>query len=151
MEVTSSSEQFRQSMKGARARGEIVGFVPTMGDLHEGHALLIRTAREACGFVAVSIFVNPLQFGEAEDLERYPRDEPHDLRVCERLGVDAVWVPSVDEIYPPRVELPAPDPGPVGERFEGAARPGHFAGVLKVVHRLLTDGVTHPVGHAVAA
>ncbi len=138
MELIRQAADLAAIADARRAAGERVGFVPTMGAIHDGHASLIRRARAEKGFVLVSIFVNPLQFGEAEDLERYPRDEPHDLRVCERLGVDAVWAPSVDEIYPPRVELPAPDPGPVGERFEGAARPGHFAGVLKVVHRLLT-------------
>ncbi|MDP9118949.1 MAG: pantoate--beta-alanine ligase, partial [Actinomycetota bacterium] len=71
-----------------------------------------------------------------EDLRTYPRDEEGDLEVCRRLGVDAVWAPSDDEVYPPGAALPEPDPGPIGETFEGAARPGHFGGVLKVVHRL---------------
>jgi pantoate--beta-alanine ligase len=107
-----------------------------MGALHEGHASLIRRARDERAFVAVSIFVNPLQFAPGEDFERYPRDEPRDLTLCERLGVDVVWAPPVGEVFPPGVELPEPDPGRVGERFEGAARPGNFRGVLKVVHRL---------------
>jgi pantoate--beta-alanine ligase len=84
----------------------------------------------------VSIFVNPLQFGPTEDLARYPRDEPADLALCEQLGVDLVWAPTVEEMYPPDLALPSPDPGPIGDVLEGAARPGHFRGVLKAVHRL---------------
>jgi pantoate--beta-alanine ligase len=84
----------------------------------------------------VSIFVNPLQFSEPMDLTRYPRDESRDLDVCRDLGVDTVWAPSVNQMYPPGREMAAPDPGPEGEGFEGASRPGHFAGVLRVVHRL---------------
>jgi pantoate--beta-alanine ligase len=113
-----------------------VGLVPTMGALHEGHAALMRAARQTCDRVGVSIFVNPLQFGDPGDLEAYPRDEAADLAFCASEGVDAVWVPPVDQVYPPGADLVAPDPGPVGETFEGASRPGHFAGVLKVVHRL---------------
>ncbi len=84
----------------------------------------------------VTIFVNPAQFGPGEDLAGYPRDEAGDLELCARSGVDAVWAPPIDEVYPDGVLLPDPDPGPVGDTFEGAARPGHFHGVLKVVHRL---------------
>jgi pantoate--beta-alanine ligase len=120
----------------SRADGSDVGFVPTMGSLHEGHASLIRRARDEAARVVVSIFVNPAQFGPGEDLQAYPRDEERDLEICRRLGVDTVWAPTEDEVYPPGAALPAPDPGPIGETFEGAARPGHFRGVLKVVHRL---------------
>jgi len=119
-----------------RADGLTVGFHPTMGALHAGHAANLRLARAQNDRVAVSIFVNPLQFGPAEDFDRYPRPLEADLAACEREGVDAVWAPSVAQMYPPGLELPAPDPGPVGATFEGASRPGHFAGVLKVVHRL---------------
>jgi pantoate--beta-alanine ligase len=108
-----------------------------MGSLHEGHVSLIRRAREEVARVVVTIFVNPAQFGPGEGLATYPRDEERDLEVCRRLGVDAVWAPPEDEVYPPGAALPEPDPGPVGETFEGAARPGHFHGVMKVVHRLL--------------
>jgi pantoate--beta-alanine ligase len=113
-----------------------VGLVPTMGSLHEGHASLIRRARDEAPRVLVTIFVNPAQFAPGEDLATYPRDEAGDLEICRRLGVDAVWAPAAEEVYPPGVALPEPDPGPVGETFEGAARPGHLRGVLKVVHRL---------------
>jgi pantoate--beta-alanine ligase len=114
----------------------VVGLGPTMGSLHEGHASLIRRAREEVPRLVVSIFVNPAQFGPGEDLATYPRDEEGDLEICRRLGVDAVWAPSAEEVYPPGAALPEPDPGPVGETFEGAARPGHLQGVLRVVHRL---------------
>jgi pantoate--beta-alanine ligase len=107
-----------------------------MGALHDGHRRLINKARGETDFVVVTIFVNPLQFGPNEDFERYPRDEARDLALCEGLDVDVVWAPPLAEMYPTRIDLPAPDPGPIGDVLEGAARPGHFAGVLKAVHRL---------------
>ncbi|AUY51159.1 pantoate--beta-alanine ligase [Streptomyces sp. CB01881] len=114
--------------------------VMTMGALHEGHAALIRAARKQVGRdgrVAVTVFVNPLQFGAGEDLERYPRTLDEDVRLAEENGADVVFAPSVDEVYPngePQVRLAA---GPMGERYEGATRPGHFDGVLTVVAKLL--------------
>ncbi|WP_405980113.1 pantoate--beta-alanine ligase [Streptomyces sp. NBC_00158] len=114
--------------------------VMTMGALHEGHATLIRTAREEVGpdgQVVVTVFVNPLQFGANEDLDRYPRTLDADLRISEGAGADAVFAPSVDEVYPggdPQVRITA---GPMGERLEGATRPGHFDGMLTVVAKLL--------------
>jgi pantoate--beta-alanine ligase len=142
VEVIRSAAGFSAITASARRSGRAIGLVPTMGALHEGHDALITRARDRGGFVAVSIFVNPTQFAQGEDLERYPRDEAADLARCEGLGVDAVWAPSVQEVYSPGIDLPAPDPGPVGETFEGASRPGHFGGVLMVVHRLLS--VTGP-------
>jgi len=114
--------------------------VMTMGALHEGHATLVRAAREHVGpkgFVIVTVFVNPLQFGQGEDLDRYPRTLDADLKIAEQAGADAVFAPAVDEVYPggqPQVRISA---GPVGERLEGATRPGHFDGVLTVVGKLL--------------
>ncbi|MFE5856543.1 pantoate--beta-alanine ligase [Streptomyces sp. NPDC056500] len=114
--------------------------VMTMGALHEGHAALIRAARERVGtkgFVTVTVFVNPLQFGAGEDLDRYPRTLDSDLSVAETAGADIVFAPSVAEIYPdgePMVKVTA---GPMGERLEGASRPGHFDGMLTVVAKLL--------------
>ncbi|MFJ5827698.1 pantoate--beta-alanine ligase [Streptomyces sp. NPDC093089] len=114
--------------------------VMTMGALHEGHATLIRAARERVGhqgFVVVTVFVNPLQFGAGEDLDRYPRTLDADLELALDAGASAVFAPSVDEVYPggePQVRITA---GPMGERLEGASRPGHFDGVLTVVAKLL--------------
>jgi len=136
--VIRTAAGFREVSDAARGSGRSVGLVPTMGCLHEGHRSLIRRAREERDFVAVSIFVNPLQFGPGEDIERYPRDEGSDLAVTERLGVDIVFAPSEDEMFPPG-SVPDPgvtDPGPIGDVLEGASRPGHFRGVLAAVHRL---------------
>jgi pantoate--beta-alanine ligase len=113
-----------------------VGLVPTMGALHDGHSSLMRRARAQQGFVIVSIFVNPKQFSDPRDLETYPRNEARDLKVCERVKVDVVWAPPVEEVFPPDLELVTPQPGPVAALFEGASRPGHFEGVLSVVRRL---------------
>jgi pantoate--beta-alanine ligase len=143
-ELSRTTESFRATLSShvtTSSRSE-VGLVPTMGSLHEGHASLIRRARDEAARVVVSIFVNPAQFSPGEDLLAYPRDEERDLEICRRLGVDAVWAPPEHEVYPAGAALPDPDPGPVGETFEGAARPGHFRGVLKVVHRLF--GLTGP-------
>jgi pantoate--beta-alanine ligase len=107
-----------------------------MGALHDGHASLIHRARVENDLLVVSIFVNPLQFGEPTDLEAYPRDEDRDLRKAERLGVDVVFAPAVEEMYPdgePRVSV---DPGSLGDRLEGASRPGHLRGVATVVSKL---------------
>jgi pantoate--beta-alanine ligase len=134
--VIRGAEGVRAATKERRAAGATVGFVPTMGALHGGHVSLIRGARAEHPCCAVSIFLNPLQFGPTEDLSRYPRDEPADLALCEQLGVDLVWAPAVEEMYPPDLALPSPDPGRIGDVLEGAARPGHFRGVLKAVHRL---------------
>ncbi len=135
MDLIRTAEEVHRLSAAWRREGD-VGLVPTMGSLHAGHASLIRRAREEARHVLVTIFVNPAQFGPGEDLAAYPRDEAGDLELCARSGVDAVWAPPIDEVYPDGVVLPEPDPGPVGDTFEGAARPGHFRGVLKVVHRL---------------
>ena len=112
-----------------------VGLVPTMGYLHEGHLSLVRRAREECNHVVVSIFVNPTQFGPQEDLSRYPRDLERDLRLLEPLGVDLVWMPTAELMYPPGfqtwVEVES-----VTRPLEGAMRPGHFRGVTTVVAKL---------------
>lgn len=123
----------RAALREARERLDgPVGFVPTMGALHEGHASLIRRAREECASVVVSIFVNPTQFGPNEDFGRYPRDEPADLTMLEALGVDVAFVPGDDEIYPEGA-VTSVDVGRLGEVLEGAARQGHFRGVATVV------------------
>ncbi|MET7517878.1 pantoate--beta-alanine ligase [Streptomyces sp. NPDC056656] len=123
-----------------RARAGRRAVVMTMGALHDGHAELIRTARSiagADGEVVTTVFVNPLQFGAGEDLDRYPRTLDSDVKIAEQAGADVVFAPSVDEVYPggePQVRVTA---GPMGERLEGASRPGHFDGMLTVVAKLL--------------
>jgi pantoate--beta-alanine ligase len=119
-----------------------VALVPTMGALHEGHRALLRAARERGRSVVVSVFVNPTQFGPGEDFDRYPRTWDDDLAALTAEGVDAVFHPEVDELYPPGAAGITIDPGPLGSVFEGAVRPGHFAGVLTVVATLF--GLVRP-------
>ena len=126
----------RAACDEARAHGRRVGLVPTMGYLHEGHRSLMRAAREACDFVVVTIFVNPLQFGAGEDLDRYPRDLHGDLAQCEREGVDAVFAPSVAEMYPSGRPLTTVHVDGLSAGMCGAARPTHFDGVGTVVTKL---------------
>lgn len=135
MEVIRDVARLRDHCDRAREAGSRVAFVPTMGALHSGHAALIRRARELADLVVVSIFVNPLQFAEAADVAAYPRDERSDLALAEGLGVDVVFLPTYEEIYPDGA-VETVDPGPLAERFEGASRPGHFRGVATVVSRL---------------
>lgn len=126
----------REELAAARARLRgTVAFVPTMGALHAGHRSLIRRARELGDAVVVSIFVNPLQFGPNEDLDRYPRTFDEDIAMCTAEGVDLVWAPTPEVMYPvtPQVRLSS---GRMGTVVEGAARPGHFDGVLTVVMKL---------------
>jgi len=124
-----------QRRRGSAGSGG-VGLVMTMGALHAGHASLIRAAREQSDTVVVTIFVNPMQFSPAEDLTRYPRTLDADLAVCATEGADIVFAPSAEEVYRGPREVTV-HPGPLGDELEGASRPGHFAGVLTVVHKLL--------------
>lgn len=116
--------------------------VPTMGALHAGHAALISTARRHAATVVVSLFVNPLQFGSATDLARYPRTLDADARLAEASEADVLFAPAVEEMYPPTELIPTINPGPLAVRLEGASRPGHFAGVATVVSRLFD--LVHP-------
>jgi pantoate--beta-alanine ligase len=127
--------EVRDAVAAARARGGRIGFVPTMGFLHEGHLRLVDEARRRADFIVMSIFVNPLQFGPTEDLSRYPRDADGDAEKADTRGVDLLFIPERGEIYPepPRVVV---TPRALGARWEGAARPGHFEGVLTVVAKL---------------
>jgi pantoate--beta-alanine ligase len=121
--------------------GSSQGLVPTMGALHEGHARLARTAVEQNDVVVATIFVNPLQFGDAVDLDRYPRTLDADLALLEAEGVDLAFAPSVDEVYPGGEPLVRVTAGPLGGKWEGASRPGHFDGALTVVAKLLHYGI----------
>jgi pantoate--beta-alanine ligase len=114
-----------------------VAVVMTMGALHDGHRQLIREARKQSPFVLVTIFVNPLQFGPNEDFEKYPRTLESDVEACRAEGVSCVFAPSRDEVYPGGAPSITMNPGPLGEFLEGASRPGHFAGMLTVVEKLL--------------
>jgi len=127
--------ELRETLDAARTGGRRIGFVPTMGHLHEGHLRLVDEARRRSDVVVMSIFVNPLQFGPNEDLARYPRDEEGDAAKAEGRGVDVVFIPDVSEIYPepPRIVV---SPRALAARWEGAVRPGHFEGVLTVVAKL---------------
>ncbi len=120
----------RAAMEGA------VGLVPTMGYLHEGHLSLVRRARADCQHLVVSIFVNPRQFGPQEDYQRYPRDPERDLRLLEAEGTDVVFMPSAEEMYPPRFDAWVEVGHSITGRLEGAARAGHFRGVTTVVAKL---------------
>lgn len=135
--VHSSIAELRALVSETRATGGAIALVPTMGALHEGHLAHVRRARERAALVIVSIFVNPLQFGEAEDLDRYPRTLDADLAALTPLGADAVFAPSAEEMYPTGPPATTVSAGPVGDTFEGAERPGHFDGVLTVVSKLL--------------
>jgi pantoate--beta-alanine ligase len=132
MQVIDTISSFREAR---RALSGTVGFVPTMGYLHEGHLALVRRAKAECVHVAASIFVNPTQFGPNEDLSRYPRDLPRDLEMLQTEGVDLVFVPPVEEIYPPSFRTYV-EVEQVTKPLEGAHRPGHFRGVATVVCKL---------------
>jgi pantoate--beta-alanine ligase len=125
----------RQWVRSERASGRRIALVPTMGFLHEGHLRLVDEARRHAASVVMSVFVNPLQFGPTEDLARYPRDLPRDRALAQARGVDALFVPTDAVMYPPGSEIRVV-PGPTAKRWEGAARPGHFEGVLTVVAKL---------------
>ena len=135
LSVAESIEDVRAAVSRARQSGSLVGFVPTMGALHVGHISLMERARAECGYVAVSIFVNPTQFGPREDFNRYPRPRETDLRICRDAGANLVFYPTVETMYPVGhrtfVEV-----GGLSDILEGAIRPGHFRGVATVVTKL---------------
>ncbi|KQX68814.1 pantoate--beta-alanine ligase [Paenibacillus sp. Root444D2] len=136
MEVIHSIADLRSRIRDYRRKNDqSVGFVPTMGYLHEGHASLLRKARTQSGLVVLSIFVNPLQFGPGEDFERYPRNTERDLQLAEAAGVDLVFMPSVSEMYPSPTRTTVSVTG-LTSRLCGASRPGHFDGVATVVSKL---------------
>jgi pantoate--beta-alanine ligase len=130
--------ELRAELARERSAGRTIGFVPTMGAFHAGHVSLMERAREACDVVVVSLFVNPTQFGPSEDLAAYPRDEARDAQIAEQAGVDVLFTPSVEEIYPEDFQTTVRVVGSeLVESLEGAQRPGHFDGVATVVTKLL--------------
>lgn len=133
--VAKTVPEVRQRLSEIRAKQRTIGLVPTMGALHAAHAALIQRARAESDFVVVSIFVNPLQFGPNEDYLRYPRPLEKDLNICERMGADLVFVPSVEELYAKAQEVFV-DAAHLGNHLCGAFRPGHFRGVTTVVAKL---------------
>jgi pantoate--beta-alanine ligase len=134
MIVVHSRVEFAAAREGL---AEPVGLVPTMGALHAGHVALLDAARAECRTVITTNFVNPMQFGPNEDLARYPRTLEADLAKCEAAGVDLVWVPDLEDVYPRGHTAVSVQPGPLGDTLEGQIRPGHFAGVLTVVAKFL--------------
>jgi pantoate--beta-alanine ligase len=134
-EVIRTSAELREKVAAWKRSGMLVGVVPTMGALHDGHLSLARAARGQSDRVIVTIFVNPMQFNNASDLDKYPRDEAHDLALLEAEGVDVLFAPGVDEVYPEGFATKV-TVGGVSEPLEGAMRPGHFDGVATVVSKL---------------
>lgn len=135
MQIVTKVTDMQKVCRTYRSNGVALGFVPTMGALHEGHLSLVRRARGECGVVAASIFVNPLQFGPNEDFAKYPRTFEEDCRLLEAEGVDVLFAPDTDEMYPKGAVTTVAVPG-VGDRLDGASRPGHFTGVATVVAKL---------------
>lgn len=135
MLVVQTVAEVRNECNRLRAGGKTLGLVPTMGALHEGHISLVRMARASCDFVAVSIFVNPTQFGPKEDFTKYPRNLERDCQILEQAGADLVFVPSVEEMYPAGATTIVEVTG-LSDRLDGASRPGHFRGVATVVSKL---------------
>lgn len=135
MKIVETIEAMRLEVAAERSADRSVGFVPTMGALHDGHLSLVDAANKSTDVVVVSIFVNPLQFGPSEDFATYPRDEGADLDRLARTGVDIVFLPEVEDMYPDGRSTSI-DVGELGELMEGAIRPGHFAGVATVVTKL---------------
>ncbi len=136
MEILTTIKETRAYLAGQRIQGYTIGLVPTMGYLHDGHLELMRQARQRCDVVVVSIFVNPKQFGPGEDFEQYPRDMERDAALCRQVGVDAVFAPGVEEMYPPGGSKTYVHVEELTEGLCGTSRPGHFRGVTTVVAKL---------------
>lgn len=138
MEVFTSVAELAEFCNGTRSNSLTLGFVPTMGFLHDGHSSLFERAVAECDVAIVSVFVNPTQFGPNEDLDRYPRDIDADIERCKKAGVNALFYPSIDEIYPDSYAHKAPQYPQLTTVLCGQFRPGHFDGVLQVMNRLLS-------------
>lgn len=137
MLLLKSVETLQGYLQKKRKEGLQIGFTPTMGALHQGHASLIKKAKVANDISVCSIFVNPTQFNDPKDLEKYPRTEGNDIKMLAGLGNDVLFYPTVDAVYPKNIHIPTFDFGQVDKVMEGKFRPGHFDGVVEVVHRLL--------------
>jgi pantoate--beta-alanine ligase len=135
MNIITSLSEMQSTAESLRRQGKRIGFVPTMGFLHEGHLSLMRASRKECDVTVVSIFVNPTQFGPQEDFERYPRDAEGDRKKCESVGVDILFMPGAKEMYPEKPSVFVTVEG-ISDILEGAIRPGHFRGVATVVAKL---------------
>jgi pantoate--beta-alanine ligase len=135
MRIVRHVDDAREGLREARAGGRRIGLVPTMGAFHAGHLALIGAARASCDVVVVSLFVNPAQFTQPDDLARYPRDEAADARAAEAAGADLLFVPGADEMYPEGFDTWV-EPGELGRLLEGEMRPGHFRGVATVCTKL---------------
>jgi pantoate--beta-alanine ligase len=137
MQTVSSVKQLREAISQRKQQGKSIGFVPTMGNLHQGHLELVKVAGSKADFIVASIFVNPMQFGQGEDFDKYPRTETEDARKLEAQGCDLLFLPSVETMYPSpleqqtRVEVPG-----LSDVLCGASRPGHFIGVATIVNKL---------------
>ena len=142
MQLIKKIEEMKNYYKKVKDKGESIGFVPTLGYLHKGHLFLIKVAKETCDEVVVSIFVNPLQFGPGEDYERYPRDISRDAEICQKEGVNAIFVPSLEEMYPQGYSTFIDMQGNLTQVLEGKLRPGHFRGVNTVLTKLFN--IVHP-------
>jgi pantoate--beta-alanine ligase len=136
MKSVGTIDEMRHVVAGARAKGKSIAFVPTMGALHEGHLTLIDEAKRVADVVVMSIFVNPLQFGPSEDFVRYPRTLEDDAKLAAKRGVDLLFTPTREDMYPEHAPVVIVHPGSVGKEWEGAVRPHHFEGVLTVVAKL---------------
>lgn len=136
MQSVATIAEMRHVIADVRAKGQSVALVPTMGALHEGHLTLVDEAKRVADVVVMSIFVNPLQFGPSEDFERYPRTLDDDSRLASERGVDLLFTPTREDMYPEHAPVVIVHPGSVGKEWEGAVRPHHFEGVLTVVAKL---------------
>ena len=142
MKILRSRAELRDALAGPRHRGRRIGLVPTMGYFHEGHLSLMRRAREDCEIVVVSLFVNPAQFGEGEDLNAYPRDDNRDAKLAAREGVDVLWIPDVEHMYPEGFATTVEVTGELTDVLEGDSElrgPSHFRGVTTVVAKLFNS------------
>jgi len=136
MKSVATIDEMRHVVAGARAKGKSISFVPTMGALHDGHLSLIDEAKRVADTVVMSVFVNPLQFGPSEDFDRYPRTLDDDAKMASKRGVDFLFTPTREDMYPEHAPVVIVHPGTVGKEWEGAVRPHHFEGVLTVVAKL---------------